>query len=74
MEEPLKHRVGRNVRDLRSARGLTQERLAENLGCTPRYLAGIERGERNLTLDTLDALADRLGVDGLTLLTGKAAS
>ncbi|MFP3472381.1 helix-turn-helix domain-containing protein [Micrococcus sp. SIMBA_144] len=26
-----------------------------------RYLAGIERGERNLTLDSVDALAEQLG-------------
>jgi transcriptional regulator with XRE-family HTH domain len=35
---------------------------------TPRYLAGIERGERNLTLDSVDALADQLGVPAKALL------
>ncbi|WP_206192511.1 helix-turn-helix domain-containing protein [Scrofimicrobium canadense] len=34
---------------MRKSRGLTQEKLAEQLEVTPRYLAGIERGERNLT-------------------------
>jgi transcriptional regulator with XRE-family HTH domain len=56
------------------ARGFTQERLAEQLGVTPRYLAGIERGERNLTLDSIDALATQLGVDSMVLLTGTAAT
>lgn len=51
------------------SRGLTQEKLAEYLDVTPRYLAGIERGERNLTLDSIDALADALRVDGVALLT-----
>lgn len=65
----LKTVLGAQVRDLRRARGLTQEALAEKLGVTPRYLAGIERGERNLTLDSVDALAVQLGVPAATLLT-----
>ncbi|MDO5084672.1 MAG: helix-turn-helix transcriptional regulator [Arachnia propionica] len=57
-----------NVRAERLLRGLTQERLAEELDVTPRYLAGIERGERNLTLDSIEALAIQLGVDPHSLL------
>ena len=69
MKESLKHRLGRNPRALRVSRGLTQEKLAEDLDVTPRYLAGIERGERNLTLDSIDALAEALRVDSVALLT-----
>lgn len=58
----LRSSLGAQLRALRVTRGLTQERLAEQLGVTPRYLAGIERGERNLTLDTLEALAQQLDV------------
>ena len=39
---------------------------------TPRYLAGIERGERNLTLDSVDALAVQLAVPALALLDAEA--
>lgn len=69
MKEPLKRRLGRNLRALRVSRGLTQENLAEYLDLTPRYLAGIERGERNLTLDSVDSLAEALQVESLALLT-----
>lgn len=65
---PLKSALGERVRGIRRERHLTQERLAEQLGVTPRYLAGIERGERNLTLDSVDALAAQLGLEGLSLL------
>lgn len=65
---PLKSVLGERVRGIRRERHLTQERLAEQLGVTPRYLAGIERGERNLTLDSVDALAAQLGLEGLSLL------
>lgn len=66
--KPLKAVLGAQVRELRRSRGLTQEGLAEELAVTPRYLAGIERGERNLTLDSVDVLAGQLGVAALTLL------
>lgn len=56
------------MRDLRLARRLSQEGLAEELGVSTRYLAGIERGERNLTLDSVDALAEQLGVEAHALV------
>lgn len=65
----LRLTLGANVRAERLRRGLTQEGLAEELDMTPRYLAGIERGERNLTLDSIEALAAQLGVDPHSLLT-----
>jgi transcriptional regulator with XRE-family HTH domain len=64
----LRSLLGARLRDLRQGRGLTQEALALQLSVTPRYLAGIERGERNLTLDSVDALAEQLGVSALSLL------
>ena len=61
-DRALKTTLGAQLRAIRLARGLTQEQLAEKLDVTPRYLAGIERGERNLTLDSVDVLAQQLGV------------
>lgn len=61
-ESALKYSLGAQLRAIRRSRGLTQEQLAELLDVTPRYLAGIERGERNLTLDSVDALAAQLKV------------
>jgi len=61
-DRALKTTLGAQLRAIRLARGLTQEQLAERLDVTPRYLAGIERGERNLTLDSVDVLAQQLGV------------
>ena len=39
--------LGRNVRQRREARALTQEKLAEKAGLDPTYISGIERGLRN---------------------------
>ena len=71
MASSLKSTLGAQVREIRRARGLTQEALAEQLEVTPRYLAGVERGERNLTLDSVDALAQQLGVEAASLLSTK---
>ncbi len=65
----LKSILGSNARSLRRSRGLTQEAIAELLGVSPRYYAGLERGERNLTLDSIDTLAGQLGVPAKSLLT-----
>lgn len=68
MASSLKSTLGAQVREVRRSRGLTQEALAEQLEMTPRYLAGVERGERNLTLDSVDALAKQLRVPAMMLL------
>lgn len=54
--------VGRNVRRLRVAKHISQERLAFDSGVDRSYLGGMERGEENPTVDVLDRLAATLAV------------
>jgi DNA-binding XRE family transcriptional regulator len=54
--------VGRNVRRLRTAAGLTQTALAERSGIDRTYLSDLEAGRRNPTVTTLARLAKALGV------------
>ncbi len=68
MEGDLQRAVGRNLRALRLERGLSQEEFAHVLGVHRTFMGGVERGERNLTLRTVERLADSLGVDPRTLL------
>jgi transcriptional regulator with XRE-family HTH domain len=56
-------RVGANVRQLRHLRNLSQEQLAEMVGNNPRHIGQVERGEANVTLDILTAIAAKLDVD-----------
>jgi transcriptional regulator with XRE-family HTH domain len=53
---------GGAVRRLRAARGLSQEGLAELAGVHRTYVGGIERGERNVSLLSIDRLAAALSV------------
>jgi len=71
MEGELQHAAGRNLRAYREARGLSQEALAEVLGVHRTYMGGVERGERNLTLKSLERIAEKLGLDPLDLLRVK---
>ena len=60
--------LGRAVRDLRVARGVSQEDLAHLSGMHRTYLGGIERGERNLSYANLKRLSRALGVPASQLL------
>jgi transcriptional regulator with XRE-family HTH domain len=68
MEGDLQRTVGRNLRAYRVARGYSQEAFAEVLGVHRTYMGGLERGERNLTLRSLERIAERLDVPPLELL------
>ena len=68
MEGDLQRTVGRNLRAHREALGLSQEAFAYALGVHRTYMGGIERGERNLTLKSLERLSRRIGVDPLAIL------
>ncbi len=61
--------LARNLRALRLARGWSQEKMAERCGLHRTYVGAIERGERNVTLETLNALALALGVSAAELIT-----
>ncbi len=69
MEGELQKVVGRNLRRYRQERGYSQEAFAEVMGVHRTYMGGVERGERNLTLQTLEKMADILDVEPLSLLT-----
>lgn len=68
MEGDLQRRVGENLRRYRRTRGLSQEAFADLVGVHRTYMGGLERGERNLTLKSLERIAARIGVDPLDLL------
>lgn len=74
MEGDLQHTLGGNVRANRTARGLSQEAFAELVGVHRTYIGAIERGDKNLSLRSVERLADRLGVEPLALLEPMAPS
>ena len=55
--------IGGQIRGKRTEAGLTQEDLAERTGVNAAYLGRIERGEINVTIQTLSAIAEGLRVN-----------
>jgi transcriptional regulator with XRE-family HTH domain len=61
--------LAENVRTLRLAKGLSQEQLAEICDLHRTYIGSVERGERNVTLSTLEVLSRGLGIGVPELLS-----
>ena len=58
----LQHRLGEVIRAQRAALGHSQESYADAIGLHRNYVGGIERGERNVSLQNLERLAEGLGL------------
>lgn len=61
-----------NLRRLRAQHGFSQEVLAERCGLHRTYIGSIERGERNATLSSLEAIARSFGIPVTALLSKDA--
>jgi transcriptional regulator with XRE-family HTH domain len=56
------------LRQIRQAKGLSQEDLADIAGLHRTYVGSVERGERNISIDNIEVLAKALGIDIIELL------
>jgi XRE family transcriptional regulator, aerobic/anaerobic benzoate catabolism transcriptional regulator len=65
--------VGARVRSMRDAQELTQRELADKSGLSPRYLAQLEAGDANLSLERLADVAEALGTTVTALIDARAA-
>jgi transcriptional regulator with XRE-family HTH domain len=55
-------KFGKKVKEIRTAKNMSQGDLAKILGVHPTYISGIERGVRNMALKNIEKLAKALGV------------
>lgn len=62
--------LGKNVRERRTALGLSQQQLARKAGLDRSYLSEVERGLRNVSLLRIAHLANALGTSIADLLKG----
>ena len=54
--------VGKRLRGSRTSLGFSQEKLAEKAGLHPTYIGQVERGEKNLTIESLEKITRALEI------------
>ncbi len=62
--------IGKNIREMRSARGVTQAELAEKVSLSVQFISYIENGTKRPGLETLLRIATSLGTTMDVLLLG----
>ena len=62
MKHRINIRIGDKIRTIRQEKGLSQEKLAEIANMHRTYIGMVERAEKNITLVSLEKIANALGV------------
>lgn len=70
MDNQARKKLGSNIKQLRTKLELSQEQLAEKADLHRTYVGAVERGERNISLDNILAIACALEISASELLEG----
>ena len=62
--------VGQRIRNYRTRKGLSQEKLAELASCHHTYIGQLERGEKNATIESIEKISLALDVPMSQLFEG----
>lgn len=54
--------IGQRIRNYRTQKGLSQDKLAELSGVHPTYIGQLERGEKNATLESIERITSALKI------------
>lgn len=54
--------IGQRIRNHRTHLGYSQEKLAEIAACHPTYIGQVERGEKNVTIESIEKITTALGI------------
>jgi len=59
---PIQSALGKRIQRLRKDTGLSQERFALQIDMDRTYLASVEAGKRNISLQNIEKIANGLGI------------
>ncbi len=62
-DKELFNRIAHNIKIERAIKSITQAELAEKVGVHEKYIGVIETGKQNITLKTLNKIANSLNID-----------
>jgi len=68
MNNDIKQKLGKRIKDLRVEQGFSQEELAGKSLLHRTYISDIERGERNVSIENVERIAKALNIDPSELL------
>ena len=68
--QDIQKRIGDRIRALRLKKGWSQDEFGDRSGLNRAHVGEIERGESNVTIQTLKIIADTLGVRIVELVKG----
>lgn len=66
----IKEALGMRIRELRNKTGLSQEQFALLIDMDRTYLASVESGKRNISLENIKKIADGFGISLSELFDG----
>ena len=58
----LQEKIGGTIVRLRREKGYSQEAFANEAGIDRRYMSDIENGKRNISIDILERVCNKLGI------------
>jgi len=62
-KHPSLIKIGQRIREIRVAKGFSQEKFASEVGLDRTYVGGVERGERNISVLNLLRIAKTLKIE-----------
>ncbi|MCD4769415.1 MAG: helix-turn-helix transcriptional regulator [Bacteroidales bacterium] len=66
-------RILREIRAQKPVNGMTQKKLASEMGVSPQYINKVVKGKENLTLETISKIEDVLGITLIEIPTFEAS-
>jgi len=58
----IKIRIGKRIKELRLTAGFTQESFAHSCGLDRTYIASVENGNRNISIQNIEKISNALGL------------
>jgi transcriptional regulator with XRE-family HTH domain len=70
MNQTIAEQIGSIIRKLRTEKGLTQQALAaDEIGSSFSFVGRVERGESNITLETIIKISSALNIEFFELMS-----
>ena len=67
VDKSIVNTIGKNIKNIRKTKKIKFSDLSKNCGCSINYIGEIERGKKNITIDTVFKLSRALSISPVSL-------